>query len=181
MKANTYDYFLNLDKQKLKRENGVIMVNDPSLDNLCYPTITLEDRVYFAKYSFDAADNLQQIATCNLFHNSGLLTPPIFLCSPPSDDDRRIYQLSEYVQRPQFTECIQPHYMKEYKMFYQDITPQMNNTWEILYNKNLREYFLTFMTEECFAQLMSLFAVDTLRTEQDRHFCNYFLCPTRLV
>lgn len=172
MKANTYDYFLNLDKQKLKRENGVIIAPEEVFDLDFEPTMHINNRKYFNKPTFDKLTSIQTIASCNLFHHSGILTPPVYLTK--QEHDNRIYQINEDVHRPQFIQCLQPHNMDEYKKFYNSFRYTMNNTWEILYIQHHKDYFLTFMTEDCFNDLMSLFSVDTLRSEEDRNFNNYF-------
>lgn len=172
MQGNVYKYFLNLDKAPLKRYKGLIIENEENFDTQTENTVDILGRKFYTKFAWTPDENLQQLATCNMLNNTNILTPPIYLSQ--EEGFGTVHQLCEDVHRPEFIECLQPSEINEYRTFY-DYNSTINNTWEILYNRNLRDYFLTFMTEDCFNQIISLFSIDDCRSEMDRHFNNYFL------
>ena len=55
------------------------------------------------------------------------------------------------------------------------LSPPASGKWSALYNENEKELLLQYMTEECFDELTTIFLLDEIRTDTDRHKANYFL------
>lgn len=174
MKKQVYDYFLNLDNENLIRHNNVIIEDQAAISTYSYNSdiIHICGEDFFTKYSGDLCDTFQPIASSELFNNSGILTPPIFVTKPNGISSYS--QIAQDVRLPIFSECIPAGSIGEYIDLITQPFPS-EDKWEILRNPKIREYFLEFVTEDCLNQIVSAFLIDELRSECDRHINNYFL------
>lgn len=178
MGLNIYDYFINLDKGSFVRDNNAILeVPDNMLmiddcDDMCL----INDSLFYYKYIGDLQDNFQQLASSDLFNHIGIITPPLFLTK--SQFTGQYAQISQDIKWLPLIECNQGAYIMQIGSLFNKYARSAIDKWHILYNPELRDYFLTFMTEDCFEKFIDMFLVDELRSEGDRHCFNYFLYKT---
>jgi len=175
MKKNVYDYFTNLDEIPLQREKGAILETSKNMGFIddCEDMCSVNNSIYYYKYIGDLSDNFQALASCDLFNYIGILTPPIYLTKVPQ---KPLYsQISPEINiNKDFSECKQASFTPILKPFFDRHNCVDDYKWKILQNKDICEYFLNFMTPECFDELINMFLVDELRSEGDRHYNNYF-------
>lgn len=175
LNKEVFDYFLDLNKTNLNKENG-IFIRDKSFETLIEDRpelIKILDKEIFAKLTPDLTYNLAPIIFSKMYNKCGVLSPPIFICKNNSNE---IFQLTENVKKlTDFKDCIHPDSTDcTFKNITNKSTKTINNIKNIT-NKDFKDAFLEIMTPECYDKLASLFIIDELRTESDRHTKNYFL------
>lgn len=177
MNKKVFNYFVDLDKQNLIRDaHGVIIENSSGIKKFGKkePQILfIGNNVFFSKVTGDIDDNLQSIVASDLYNQVGILNPPIYL----SKDNKMtipVKQITQDIRLPQFYDCRHPG-NSDYYDFLRLKMPFNQAKWKVLYDRFLKDYFLSFMTDECFDEFINMFLLDELRSETDRHVFNYFL------
>lgn len=190
MKAEVYDYFINLEKQGLPMKGGYILDADPRITKPNYPsnyycnvrTRTIDDTTFYEKHIFDNVEVIGSIASAEMYNAVGIMTPPIYLMKTPLSNPKpfkrhTVYSIQQDVTSLKDFICSRGGDNKQY---IQDIYRKHSNfKWSILYDTRIRESFLSHMTPQCLNELINLFLLDELRTDIDRHTNNYFLCKSK--
>lgn len=192
MIKNVYDYFEDLEKKKLPRNDQKITFDsrknskNNQIFNL-YPDncLTLPISINGIKYYTKEANPIRStvdIASTNMYNSIGMPTPPIYLVEKYDNHQNKSIPML-------FTASQDVNSVKEYEFslarnlldlpdikklsFYSTLK------WFPLYSDEVQNVLLNHMTRECFDQLISLFLLDELRTEKDRHEFNYFFYKTK--
>lgn len=182
MLKNIYNYFEDLHKKDLlKNENNFIMDNNriSFIENLKNsgshrkPILTIDGTPYHSK-DMRNKYTLMEFATENLYNEVGIPTIPTYTL------DSNGYFMSPYKILSQDVYSIAglnfklaKDTLKKLDILEYKLTSKFS--WSIFYDKNLQETFLKYITPECLEMLETMFLIDELRTEVDRHDENYFL------
>ncbi len=202
-----FDKFINLNNYSLEKSEGFVVLNKTrmrpyhlhhSVFNYNFPEIPNAD--FYAKFTYDY--NIpQQVATANLFNSLDIYCPPIFVAKLENDDKSRLMQLTQSVYNISDFKKIElansislfrtPWNVFDEKYhelfttigYLDDVVHEYNLTsrqvrWLPLYDPNVKAMFLSMMTPECFDNYINMLLVDTLRTESDRHYQNFFFYKT---
>jgi hypothetical protein len=113
------------------------------------------------------------IISSKMYNDLGILNPPV-LPLQKGNDYKTFTQDLKTLKNLEITQaCDVPQlgYLHKHRL--------ITYKWQVLHNQRLRDYYLSFMTEECFNELVSLFLVDELKTDNDRHNENFFLYKKR--
>jgi hypothetical protein len=184
MNKNVYDYFENLDKKDLPRKKGSLIFDNKQISNFsleeiynyCIPKIEIENKPYFIK----RADTLPSpiATTCSKMYNQlNVITPPTYIIKNTTQIPE-LLRKTNYIatQDVNSIDGIRAEMAKEV-LDSKDIPRHLllnGDKWKPLYDTETQQLLLSFMTKDCFNQLVSLFLIDELRTESDRHLRNYF-------
>lgn len=182
---NIYDYFENLEQKKLPRDkyNNLIYDNDRvayiNTDSCDNRSITIDDTPYFMK-GYNGDCSIVDIASTNMHNCIGIPTPPITTVVKRGEDKARsqIFLATQDVHSvDDFLFSIANNMLSKKDFDMQRFN--FRHKWSPLYDMEIKKLFLKYMTEECFDDLIGLFLVDELRTEQDRHENNYFFYKSK--
>lgn len=187
MNKQVFDYFEDLDKKKLiKNKKHFIFEDDRvvttvTLDKHGNPksSLTIDEIPYFVK-SNNFEYSIIDIASSAMYNNIGITNPPIYIFSHQPVESQNsplghtVTQDVNSVKNKLFVVADKLLSQEDIKSLRIDCS----NKWAPLYNSNFQKIFLKYMTKECFDQLIGLFLVDELRSEQDRHENNYFFYKT---
>ena len=184
MIKNVFDYFEDLDKKKLPRnEHGFVVDNERIIKNKCYdmwdiwiehrrPSVTIDKTPYHAKRFRELAP-MFELATDKMYNAIGVPTIPTYTLETIGTDISKYKIISQNIHSvDNLIACVAEKVITSKRITKYHLVNQ--SKWAIFYDKNLQELFLENMTPECLEQLQTLFLVDELRTETDRHFGNYF-------
>ena len=180
MRKQVYDYFVNLENENLERYNGSILVTPKNMKKVFETDYSLEvydinKNTFYLKWVGDLYDNLQPLASSKLFNNLGIISPPMDL-SYKLDYNEYYQTTQDIISVEKFDSCKQPSHISRYN----SIQPYSSHNfttdkWKIITDNSLRNYFLTFMTEDCLEELINMTLIDELRSESDRNMHNFFL------
>ena len=178
MSDKILDYFEDLSKKKLINTESPSTNIIFSADQRKFATVKkakIKDsdiQYYWKKTELHSA--IASVASANMYNSIGLTTPPISILKTPLFFKAKTTQtLQQDATQFQELECAVARKNKEYmKMTYQFMG---RYKWEILYDSNFRFDLLKIMTFDCVDQLISMFLVDELRTDCDRHTNNFLL------
>ena len=183
MIQNVFDYFENLDKKKLPRKKQNLIYDNEHIKNV--PTMTesgilthplhIDGTHYYVKGN-NGECSVVDIASTNMYNSIGIPTPPIYTIEKPASGCQPYPLISLATQDVTsvndllFTianDMMSQQAVRNFRLY-------TLHKWDPLYDSDIRRLFLKYMTKECFEQLVALFLVDELRSEQDRHEENYF-------
>lgn len=182
MIKNIYDYFQNLEQEKLPTSRGTLIEDGKKIvtpprtpyENLLGKEIRLIEilkKPYYIKDNFGKM-SMVDIASSKMYNDIGIPTPPVYMLDILSKPNIQTgTQDVNSVKGIEFTIAHSSIVENEVFSCNKEIN---NNKWDTLYDNYLKEELLQFMTDECFEQLITLHLIDELRTECDRHLGNYF-------
>ena len=182
---NIYDYFENLEQKNLPRDkyNNLIYDNDRIAradgNNYVKRFITIDDTPYFMK-EYNGDCSIVDIASTNMHNCIGIPTPPITTVVKQDNRGTRlqIFLATQDIHSvDDFLFSIANNILSKKEFGMQRFN--FRHKWSPLYDMEIKKLFLKYMTEECFDDLIGLFLVDELRTEQDRHEKNYFFYKSK--
>ena len=181
MIKNVYDYFENLHKKDLPRnEHSLILDNEviTKIDNSGYvrkygrPNLSIDGTPYHAK-SMNELHPIMEFATGEMYNKIGIPTVPTYSLATPEDASSEFKLVSQNLHSIKdfiFTiagEIIKTRDISHYRVI-------NDYKWAIFYDQELKDIFLRYMTPECLEMLGVLYLIDEVRTEVDRHEDNYF-------
>lgn len=175
MKNNIVDYFEDLNANKTinnKSKQKNIIITPHRKSHMKNVRIEGCDNEYFIKES-DKPSVAAAIVSANMYNEIGLATPQIKYIKTQKPTPYRSQTIQQNISNiPNLNTT-----MAKDDLEYMQITKEFwgNYKWEIFYNISFRMKLLSFMTKECFDQFTSMFLVDELRTDGDRHNQNFFL------
>lgn len=177
MNKKVFEYFEDINKRKLKKRYNIIVKDDKVRLETEFEKTDLyrvDDILMHAK-KWNAQYTINSIASAQMYNNLGILTPPITLMQNvkghPSPKNilsiqQDVYSLKQfYCELAADAETEQNIQFDRFDRF----------KWQVLYDSDIRRIFLKYMTPECLEELISVFLLDELRTDIDRHNSNYFL------
>lgn len=183
MIKKVYDYFEDLEKKKLPRNKHNLIYDGEHITNV--PTITesgilahplMIDGVHYFVKGNNGEYSIVDIASANMYNAIGIPTPPVHTIEKPAGGCQRQNVISLASQDVNSIEGIKFD-VADKLLSQPDIVRNRLLTmykWDPLYDTHLQRVLLTYMTKECFEQLVGLFLVDELRGDTDRHENNYF-------
>ena len=180
MNKDVYKYFTDFSKLGLKHNHNIIDLNQ---EGICEHTqdeyrderkISFYDRPCYIKYG-SSPDSIYGIASSRMYGNLGILTPQTFPVHQDPNKPESYHIASEDVFSIPGLIVSSPNYVLD--ELYRSIPYQARcgtKFWTGLYNEEHKNLFLQSMTTECYEELMLIYLLDTLRTDSDRHYLNYF-------
>ena len=191
MNKKVLEYFTDLDKLNLKKENNTFIFSDPQIirKTSVHQNINSVDYFQIGKtYAFvknwDGVHSVFDIASTQMYNTLDIPSPPIYIISDPNKKPTyhhfgQFYTLTEDIYNiPHFHCATRVYDCKEYQSATKQIF-HLSDKWAILLNSNLRSSLLEFMTKKCYDDLINLYLIDTLRAEGDRHQKNFFLYKSK--
>ena len=188
MKKDVYEYFVNLRKQGFEIKDEHLIADrrikfgpkDKAHSNV--QICKFDGKRYYVKDTkFNVNQTLGSIVSADMYNELGILTPPIEM-------------LQREIILPDGTKQIKTATIQQDLMSVKDLVCKIaigdnayetntsdyfeNYKWAVLYESSMRNRFLLHMTPECFDNLISIFLVDELRSDNDRKRDNYFLCKS---
>ena len=185
MQIKKFDGFEDVQSEKLPKIRGVIKVDGVKLrrissDHRLTSTLFLRDKKFFAKRWIDA-HSVQELATSKMYSDLGVVVPPVTLVKLGRDlleDGYGFGFRDDFATMSQDVESVESFMAKKAKDVLYDKKETLRAygkfKWEVLYNYDLKREFLKYMTPECLEDLINVFLLDELRTDNDRHVGNYF-------
>lgn len=181
MKKSVYDYFQNLEKEKLSTSRGILLYDDKTIkypDNISWDErefsqntlVEVLKKPYYMK-NFYTTLSYVDMASSQMYNDLGLICPPVHMLSVPNKNNTQI--ITQDVGSVEGIEvAIASNSIVEEEVF--SFEKEINNKWDTLYNKRIKNELLEYMTKECFDQLITMHILDEIRSEADRHLGNYF-------
>lgn len=181
MNKNVYDYFEDLHKKDLpKNEHSFLMDNEriTDIDNSGFvrtygrPNLSIDGTPYHAK-TMHEIHPMMEFATSKMYNQIGIPTIPTYSLETSGNDTMKYKLISQNlhsIKDLMFTiagEIIKTKDISHYRVI-------NDYKWAIFYDQELKDIFLRYMTPECLEMLGTLYLIDELRTEVDRHEDNYF-------
>ena len=192
MNKDVYKYFTDFSKRGLKTENNIILLDQPQIVKIVSDNGSINilhkaiekykngDKQFYVKDEINE-DGLYGLASSKMYGELGIQTPQTF---PVRDSivDNEFLIASEDVYSIGLTIGSPDIVLAEFIAEYQErkhndgfSTPKYTSEmWTFVRNPEHKERLLEIMTEDCYEQLVSLFILDTLRTDSDRHPHNFF-------
>ena len=181
MKQAVKDFFIDLESLKVEKFNNYIYedgIRCKSKGPACYfpGDLTIDGVRCFFKYEH-LKDLLFGQASSKIYYEH--LDIPTPLVSPiqtmwdrnlhlASQDVKVLNRTGIYVSSAGNASGIQ-----DIKLDH--LYDEVDNKWDYLYNSHKKEKLLKYMTEECLDELTTIFIIDEIRTDPDRHWENFFL------
>ena len=189
MKKEVIDYLIDFDKS-LGNNNGILYENGNKIKrvreltdlNACASIFKYKvDSVpAYLKYRYDTNFDYRHaysIATSKMYNELGLINPQVFpIHRMLQTKQGAIYRPATITQDVKSIKSIRStlgadaDFLEEAPFTKDDI----KDKWSVLHNKDLRDYYLQYMTEECFEEFVNYFLLGELRTDDDGHAYNYF-------
>lgn len=179
MIKNIYDYFENLKTKELPRNRHNLILDNKKITKVSQkitftknePSELLIDGTSYCSKFNNFEYTVADIASTNMMNSIGIPTPPISTIE--QKDKQSILTATQNINTIEnFDFSIAAMILLRKEIYKYKV--HSNCKWDILYNMEIQEAFLQFMTKECFEQLIELLLIDEIRTEQDRHEDNYF-------
>lgn len=116
-----------------------------------------------------------EIGSTRMYNDLGIITPPANIVENPKIADKVYLATQDVESIKDYTTTIASK--SKLAKIINDLHLSFigDKQWNLLYNNVIQEKFLSCMTPQCFERLISLFLLDEIRTEGDRHLDNYFL------
>lgn len=179
MNNQVLEYFVDLENRKVDKENNVILLSSRRVKekrprNHCNYYII--DKIPAFIKGEEPAQILLSTATSKMYNEIGIPTPLICPVKANSEvinlglasqDVTALTKLGYEVVKADKTEFFNNHYLR-------NINHYAYSNWVIFYTPKNQEKLKQFMTEECFDKFVSLHLADELRTDNDRHWGNFF-------
>lgn len=196
MNKKVFDYFVDLDRVELPREDGVLFCDNQQI-RLCENIKNGVNKYYIDRpvcKKFYGKDLIRPVhiagyVSSKMYNDLGILTPPQYIMKRPTQSTNPyVSSHATFLAQSVLTTGL---VVKSALKVFDDIRfpkethhppTQIHNPplavlikkWEILHNKNLQNFFLEFCTPECLDELIGLFLADEVRGDADRHGLNYF-------
>ena len=176
MKKQVFDYFVNLNKSNLQKTDGAFVLSSQNSERLrpVQPNVwqyKINNNDFYVK-GWKNSRNICSIFSAKMFNDIGIPTPPVYLAIQENPDQQtKLQTITQSISRIPNLEVIQASQFYGYAL---SKFGENTHKWAILNNEEIKNYFLSIMTPECFDDFISLFLVDEIRTERDRHAMNYF-------
>ena len=168
------DYFVNLAERDVKKIGGFILDDNGKKikQKHRHPALFSIDGIPAFKKAMHKYI-VNEMVSSMLYNDIGVFTPKV--ASMINENVSGAFLLSQDVKELKkqgvITEiALQTGVNKAFNNI-----PNEAYMWSPLYDDNLKETFLEFMTDECLEELTTMFLLDELRTDADRHRCNFFL------
>ena len=181
MIKNVYDYFEDLHKKDLPRnEHSIIMDNDIviPIDNSGFvrkfgrPNLSVDGTPYHSK-RMQNIHPMMEFATNKMYNKIGIPTIPTYSLQTSEDASSEFKIISQNLHSVQdFIFSIAGEIIKTKDISHYRVVNDYK--WAIFYDQELKDIFLQYMTPDCLEMLGALYLIDELRTEVDRHEDNYF-------
>lgn len=181
MRKAVYEYFRDLDRAGLKKEDGNFVVDDARVvmfdRDMIYkssPSLTIDGVEYFAK-QHKYARSIGDVASAKMYRKIGFTTPPLYTLKETNNIGREdCFIISQNIK-----EIGGYDFITEEDLMLSEIGvfPSINGSdFAPLYDESVRDRLLEFMTEECLDERIGLGLNDCIRTEMDRHGenCYYY-------
>lgn len=182
-KNHAFDYFMNLESEHLPKSGSSFLYDKRYYESIGYRTLNPKrtENIIFVKgtpFYYKPWKNeysINSITSSEMYNKCGLITPPVYKLS-----SRKSYEISQDVNSikdgtsviakniPELGKIRKTFNLESYK-------------WSLLYDKDIRDAFLEFMTPECFEEFVLMFILAELRTDVDLHPQNYFLFKHKLA
>lgn len=192
MNKQVFDYFENLDEQKLNRSKHIIIKDDHTTLQERLSKVDLYDINGIPVYRkpWNDEKSIITMASAKMYGDLGILTPPIYVMQNNRhrnflqwfmskrnieiNDHADLSTIQQDVESIKNLDCtIALSTPVNALRFELDSLPKYK--WQLLYDGGLRSKFLKYMTPECLDELINMFLLDELRSDNDRHTGNYFL------
>lgn len=185
MKENVYKYFENLKEKKLNCEKDYFFLDEDKIsrsganNNRFSRSVLLNicGTKYFAKDVRQKSESCQllspvELGSTQMYNHLGMFTPPANIVDSPLFPSRVYLATQDVASLKDYTVTIAS------KSKVAEITKDTryigDKQWDLLYNKKTQDKLHECMTEDCFEKFISLFLLDEIRTECDRHQSNFF-------
>lgn len=164
-------YFSSLENETVQKElftyinqGGFKKIND------YVNRYVIGDLGYFMKKNYDT-QSIASAAVAKMYQQSGILTPQIYFIKEKHKNPAiTIQQDATTINN---IVSVLANDVVEYSIIDNQVFGK--NKWDIFYDEELSQAFLTFMTPYCFESLQNLNLNDEIRTDNDRHRKNYLL------
>ena len=187
MRKDVLKYFIDLDKEKLTRdENNAIVAPSKDVVKLrpdlqassCRKIVKyrIAGERFFSKSEPNKYFTLKthEMASSKMYRDLGITTPPVYYMMVNGMFRKKPALLSQdlySIKQIDVALCSKLRAIKRMRLpLNKIITP-----YDVLYEKEIKDYCLTFMTEGCFEELVNMFMLGDLRADSDIHPDNYFL------
>ena len=168
-------FFKDLEKRNVSKINGIIVADGTK-------TKRLKEVNHMDVYSVDKIPayakngsiySILSMASSKMYNDLDVPTP--IVCPISAFPNPSIYfkTLSQDVNGLKRYGIDVEHAINN--SYLTSLNPNAHGKWSALYNKEERDLLLKIMTPECFEELTTIFLLDELRTDRDRHKGNYFL------
>ena len=191
MKNEILDYMVDFEKKKLKRHQKMMLIDRTRIVPV-FNKDQNEESFYYnlrtgdaCKFKFDNTPiymkkgsrySLDGMASSRMYTELGIPTPITYPIKYSETDSLDYYTISQDINELDnpdldITPAISvPEMIGSY---YKNINGLYTEVWDCFAPK-IKDRLLTFMTEECFDQMVARSLIDELKTYSDPHFNNYF-------
>ena len=181
MDKKVQEYFVDLESRSVDKENNIILLSSKSVkrkrqkDHSNYYII---DNIPVFIKGEDIPQILLSSATSKMYNEIGIATPLICPVKIGRDERNILLALASQDVKPlqeldyEVVKADQTEFFKNY--CWRNRNHNIASAWDILDNPKKIEMLQKFMTKECFDQFVSLLLADELRTDNDRHWDNFF-------
>lgn len=189
MKREVTDYLIDFDKY-LGNDNGILHEDGERIKrarelthlNACAAIFKykIDNIPAYLKYKYDTNFDYQHaysIATSKIYNGLGLINSQVFpIHRMLQAKQGAIYRPATITQDIRSIKSIRSTLGADAEFLENAPATKddFKNKWSILYNKDLRDYYLQYMTEDCFDDFINYFLLGELRTDDDGHAYNYF-------
>lgn len=174
--SDVFRYFLDLNSTNLRQSRHSYLYNTRDYQRVDYKTSTAnlpEDTIYIKGKPFyykpwRKVYSINSITTSDMYNKCGLLTPPVYKLTKKHN-----FEISQDVNSIDDTVSILAKNLEEVSKLKKELNLE-SYKWTLLYNKDIKEAFLKFMSKECFEEFVLMFIFGELKTDVDGHTLNYF-------
>ena len=180
MKKEVLSYFKELHNDaSLTIENGVIKLNNgfselESTYTSNVQTTTHNKTIFYTKDIDNLGVALQSIATSRLYSKLGINTPEIYLSKSRQGKLKTLSQDVSSLDGLISQIAMQCPEVRKKRHAYGEFFYNFFK-WQVFLDPSTQRKMKEYMTDECYNKLLNIIIADELRTDSDRHACNYFL------
>ena len=174
-------HFDDLSKLDLPRIHSDILVLDndkiTEFNRKFVKYVRINDKPYYQKdFRILNGHSFAEYVSSKFYNDIGMSTPPMHLLLKDIAGHQILSLISQDVKSALPNKDIIHAY--QLPMLFENLSyysKELNSRWEVLFDDEVKGVFLEYLTTDCFDQLITMFLIDDLRTERDRHTANYFL------
>ena len=144
----------------------------PNRQNIKKIKLDENGEILFVK-SLDAERAIASTAASQMYSQIGINTPAVEIFRNSTDAKSQRSTIQPDVTQNNNFEIILAKNDLEYKKIFLSFSTRYK--WQLLYDMDLQEKFLSYMTPQCLDSLINMYLIDELRSDSDRHLSNYFL------
>ncbi len=187
---NPFEYYKNLETAPVKKQGSFIDFSElkPMKGQVIIDNTPYYKKSYYGLFANDLKKIVSSMTSTELFHQIDFYSPPIFVST--NTKFLELIQLSQSITSvPDFQDATIAFYTdffdkladvnksEAYLKYAKAHAGKYNQIlgWLPLYDSEIKALFMKYMTPKCFDEYISMFLVDILRTEKDRHESNYLL------